>query len=486
MRFGFCGSSYTSRSTAVADEEMINLFLETLESQGTIAPKKAYGGATAGPMQILYYTPGLSVFATIPSPTRGSVTNGVRTFSVGGASLVELFADGTQTTRGAVVNDNLPVSMVFNPIQLFIVSAGHAYCLVLATNVLTEVTAQLQGTPIKGEFSDGYFIALLAPNILQYSNPLDGTTWDASFIDEVSVFPEAVTSIICNHRELWVFGGRHFQPYQDTGSNNIFDVIPGAMMETGNLSTFGPCRVDNTVFWVDESERGAFSAWRANGYSPERISTHAVELALSSYANTANLVSYAYQEAGHLFWVLYIPGAPCSWVYDVCEGLWHKRASFVSGAYGPHFSWNHVFAFGMHLVGDWNTGNIYQMSMANLTDNGAAIRRLRQAPTVDDEKKWILHTQLTIDFETGLGPQPPFTDGDGNPRQPQATLSWSDDRGRTWGNDHILNCGFAGQYSTRVVQRRLGRSRNRVYRLVMTDPIAWVVTDAYLDTVPSV
>jgi hypothetical protein len=125
------------------------------------------------------------------------------------------------------------------------------------------------------------------------------------------------------------------------------------------------------------------------------------------------------------------------------------------------------------------------MSLGTFQDNGNDIVRVRQAPTVTDEMARIYHAELTLDFATGLGPQPPFVDGNGNPRQPQAMLQWSDDRGQNWSNLHTLNCGFAGQYHTRVIQRRLGRSRYRVYRLTVSDPLRWTLVDAYLRIGPT-
>jgi hypothetical protein len=59
-------------------------------------------------------------------------------------------------------------------------------------------------------------------------------------------------------------------------------------------------------------------------------------------------------------------------------------------------------------------------------------------------------------------------------------LRWSDDTGQTWSNEHWQNCGFAGQYSTRVIYRRLGNSRYRVYEWSATDPIPWAISDAFL------
>jgi hypothetical protein len=222
-----------------------------------------------------------------------------------------------------------------------------------------------------------------------------------------------------------------------------------------------------------------------------RISTFAVETSLSSYPDISDLVSYSYQDGGHLFWVLYIPNTNCTWVYDVAESLWHKRAAWnpAAGTYGPHRSWNHSYAFGKHLVGDWGSANLYEMKLAYdtgggvydfVTDNGMAIRRLRRSPTLVNEMAWIYHAELTVDFATGLGPQPPLLDGDGNPRPPQAMLRWSDDRGSTWSNEHIVGMGFAGEYNTRAIWRRLGRSRYRVYELSVSDPVPVCIVDAYL------
>lgn len=350
---------------------------------------------------------------------------------------------------------------------------------------LLNVTPQLSGTPIKAEFSDDFFIVQIADSDkFQMSQVLDGTTWPGLLVNEVSVFADNIVSIIVNHREPWVMGVLRSQPYQDTGSAEVFDVIPGTLIEKGCAATFVPCRIDNSIFWVDQDERGALSAWRSNGYTPQRVSTYAVEtdLGTNSQANIQSMTSYAYEDAGHLFWVLYVPNSNWSWCFDVVEGLWHKRASWnpQSATWGPHFSWNHTYAFGIHLVGDWNSGNLYQMSMSNLKDTAGNIERLRRTPAILNENDRIYHAELMVDFDTGLGPQPPLLDGEGNPRPPQAILRWSNDRGKTWSNQHVQDCGFAGEYLARAVWRRLGQSRHRVYELRVSDPVVWVVVDAYL------
>jgi hypothetical protein len=142
-------------------------------------------------------------------------------------------------------------------------------------------------------------------------------------------------------------------------------------------------------------------------------------------------------------------------------------------------------------VGDWETGILFEMKMAVdnhdgtydfVTEDGNLIVRDRRSPTLNNELKWVYYPELGLDFATGLGPQPPLLDGDGNPRPPQVMLRWSDNGGSTWSNWHTAGCGFAGEYNTRVVFRRLGRARRRIFEMRVSDPIPWALTDAYVRT----
>jgi hypothetical protein len=474
-KFAFVGGTYTSRSSAVGDEECINWFAETDESGDGTAAKS------------FYWTPGLKAFSNpMPKPIRAMYFTGSRLFVVAGDKLIELDKYGAQTIRGTVITDGKPASIAASNIQLLIVSSGAAYSYTLATNTLTEVTTQLVGAPVIAVYSDGYFIVCFKDsNKFQISALFDGETWPPLQVNAISVFPENIVSINVDHRELWVQGSKHAVVYYDSGTDNVFDVISGASLEVGIAGAFAQSKLDNTIFWISEDERGGRMAWRASGYTPQRVSNHAVEAAWSELKGISDAVSYAYQDGGHAFWVIYFPNANCSWVYDVAENLWHKRAFWNKGVYEPHHSQCHTYAFGLHLVGDWSTGNVYWMDMSLLDDAGSPIRRLRRSPTVGEEMERVFHQQLTVDFQTGLGPQPPLTDAEGNPRDPECMLRWSDDRGKTWSNEHTKPCGQSGKFKDRVIFRRLGWSRYRVYELSVTDPIPWTVVDAYLQTVPS-
>ena len=63
---------------------------------------------------------------------------------------------------------------------------------------------------------------------------------------------------------------------------------------------------------------------------------------------------------------------------------------------------------------------------------------------------------------------------------PQAMLRWSNDGGSTWSNEHWVTIGQQGRYKNRAIWRRLGMARDRVFEVVVTDPVNAVIVSANL------
>ena len=584
-RFGLCGPSYQSQSVNADAQLTMNWLVETNES----------GGGKAG--SYLYPTPGLSLLYTLGNdPVRGTLPafNG-RTFFVAGTSLFELLSNGTKITYTGIINDGNPVSMTVGGApgnsQILIASGGLGYSFNLATNTLTQVPVAMQAGPWQAvHFIDGFFIAVVAnSNTFQLSNLEDSTTWNLANVSQVSLFADNVVSSLADHRELWLWGGNKSIVLYNAGTLlNAIQPVPGGFLEQGAIAALSSARLDNSVFWLGGDERGAGIVWRAQGYSPTRVSNHAVEYAWSQYTTLTDAIAYCYQDSGHSYYVLHFPTASATWVYDVATGMWHQRGYWNNaGFFTAHRARFHTYNFGMHLVGDYTTGAVYNMSTNIFSDFGNPIRRVRRAPHIASEQEWIFHHQLQVDFETGLGPSPPLQGGSGAPtvvtlqdsglvlwsvtvtdagllqstpgstgavvpiilnnpgntvswqlgittlglltttsvafnaanptqiqmfsitgttawylgvttlgllttsqnftalaRGPQAMLRWSNDGGHAWSNIYMVDCGKTGEYTKRAIWRRMGRSRDRVYEVSVSDPIPWRIVDAYLMATP--
>lgn len=472
---GFCGGTYLSQSPNIDLEEAINVYCE-------ISPAQAQAAKT--PIALLL-VPGKKIFAQVPEGSAPCLFTINGRLFLAASNLWEL-GQGNPINRGSLGSVPLGVPQICaNQAQILILNNGNLFVFTLATNAFVAVNmAQFNGPVAQVDFADGYGIATIQnSNTFQMSNLEDFTTWQGLNIATVSLFPDNIVSMLCDHRELWLWSGKKSTVYYNAGAGfPPFIPVQGGFLEDGGGAQNSAVRADNSIFWIAADERGGGIAKRASGYGGDRISTHAVEYAWRQYATIADAVGWTYQSIGHTFVIWYFPTANATWAYDIATGLWHKRDSFntVTGLYSADRAMSHAYFAGKHLVGDPFSGNVYELNENFFTDNGAPIRWLRRASRYSKENKFVNFPEIEIDVDNALGPIPPLKDAAGNPRSPQISLRWSNDAGKNWSNTYQLNCGQAGQTSYRARKTMCGRARRRVWEASGTDPIPWRISDAHL------
>lgn len=471
-KFGLVGPSYISQSPIADCERLCNWYVEQLESNN------------AKSSMALYPSPGLGRFCDTIADNggRGGIEINGRAFAVVGSGFYEIFADKTKNLIGAVANDGLPASLAASNIQIMIASGQHGYCFTLATNAFVSDPANLV-TPLQIQYDDGFFVSIQAnSNKFQYCNALDGLTWNALNFAALSVIPDNIQGFIWDHRELIIFAKTKGVAYYDSGNTFTFDVVPGGTINDGLAATFATCRADNTTFYLGKDEIGNLVAKRLSGYTPTRISNHAVETIWRGYSKVSDCACFAFGWNGHTFIQLNFPsansGRGASWRYDIATGMWHEVFFFSQGKEYQHLAQYHMYAFDKHLVLGPQSGIIYELNDTFLTDDGNPIERVRVTPHVYNEGQRINHNFLELQAEVGLAT---ITDPDGTLRAPQVMLKWSDDGGKTYGNEHWRGLGKLGEYKTRVIWRQLGQARDRVYKLSYSDAAPLRIIDASLD-----
>ncbi len=480
-RFGFVGSSYALQSTAVDAEYTMNWYQEFAESPGA---KTQSWLAPAQGKQIAWTLSGPSV--------RGMIKFQGLVFAVSGSNFYQLIQGQPAVLLQAnIASDNNPVSMTAGPNQILFAAAGTMYVWNFKTSTFTVIPqstlAPNNALVSQVGYIDGFFICTFT-NTGQYqvSNPDDATTWPLLSTAIVSVFPDNINSMVICYRQVFFFGGKQTAVYYDAGTA-IQPLAPssGGFIETGSDVTYGSAFMDGSPFWIGSDDRGQGIAWRSNGYNPVRVSNFATEYAWSQYPTLLDAISFTWQDQGHTFWQILFPSANATWLYDAATGAWHQRGAWTGGNFTADHARCHVHAFGNNYMGDWASGNVYQQSIGIYTDNGNPIRRVRRSATIATEKNYLYHYELQLDMDAGLGPIPPLLDGQGNPREPQVFLRWSDNGSRSWSNEHVRGTGQAGDYRKRVLWQQLGRSRNRIYELSCSDPVPYRIGDAYIKASPA-
>jgi len=466
---GFLGPSYQSASTMADQERLINLILEKNESP-----------AAPNPFVILP-APGFTQVTLVEqAPIRGMAAIGSRCFFVAGQALYELLSTGVPILRGNVAFDANPATLCWNGPNahlMFITAGGVGYGYDLNTNILTTVLAS--GATM-GAFLSNRFLALDANTATLQASDLLSTTFNPTMIAQRSAAADPWISMTVIHNEIWLWGNRTGEVWYDAGASPFpFEPIPGAFFEQGIEAPFSATRSGSPLFWLGQNEQGARVIWQANGYQPQRVSTFGIEQVLKQASTVADGMSFTYQQDGHLFYVPVFPTANQSFHYDVSLGPagWGERLYWnrMTSSWQALRVASHCYAFGKHLVGDRNTGGIYEMRTDLYTDvDGAGMRRMRQPPRLSQNQLRVFYNRLQLVMDVGIG----LSTGQGS--DPQVMLKSSNDGGRTFGNERWTSAGPIGTYGTRVKWEQLGSARNRVDQITFSDPVPFRIVDADL------
>jgi hypothetical protein len=409
-RFNLCGPTYQSLSPSLDAQFTMNWYLEQDES-GDGRSKMA-----------MYPTPGLSLFSNLAGATSviGMLNYLGTLYAVGqltanGFNLWQISSTGvaTQASTSLVTLPNTN----FGPgglASMFGTPATTTAAQVLIGVTALGVISYFQINPLRlfgtestqvyslGEWVDGFVVTLIPPNQFQIFGPQNPFNYNPLNIATVSEFPDNIVSMIENQRMILLFGEKRTVPYYNSGALFPFVPVPGVYVESGCAALRSPVRADNTVFLIGADERGAGIAYRISGYTGDRISTFAVEEVWRGYSTITDAQGYSYQDMGHTFVVWNFPTANATWVYDISNGSWHQRGYWTGGQFNKQLQQVHAYCYGQHFVGDSQSGNIYTQSVANLSDNGNTIRRVRRAPYIAKEHEWVFHNTLEVLAEMGL------------------------------------------------------------------------------------
>jgi hypothetical protein len=512
MKTPIFGQTYVARSVNAADSRMVNLFPEVL-----------IDGKEAG---YLNRAPGLEFLQSVGTgPIRAlwaHQTNGSDFYVVSGQEVYKLTGLYDAPILLGSISGSGPVSIADNGTQIFFACNPRSYIYNEVTNIFQEITDPDFPGAVTVSYLDTYFV-FNEPNSqkIWVTSLLDGTQIDPLDFASAEGSPDGVVGLISDHRELWVFGSDSVEVWYNAGLADFpLTRIQGAFNEIGCVAPFSIAKLDNGLFWLGTDARGQGIVYRANGYTGQRISTHAIEWQIQQYGNISDAIAYTYQQDGHAFYVLTFPTGNATWVFDVATQAWHQRAGWENEEFARHRSNCQCNFVGNIIVGDYENGNIYKFNLDVYADYNTEqkwLRSWRALLTGQNNLKRTAQHSLQLDAETGVGlnlypayDSQDLATEDGNiivaefvqgflvtqsndqltteagdefeslvtinwpepyPNgyalatnaypaapgyDPQVMLRWSDDGGHTWSNEHWKSMGRIGNYGTRTIWRRLG------------------------------
>lgn len=465
MKIGLVGGSYQERSIPFDAQRCINLY-PVLDEQGK-------------EVSALYGTPGLETFATagVGSVRQAFAATNDRGFVVSYNTLYEVNSDGTTTSRGTLDTSSGDCSMDENGLELAICDGTYLYIFTYATNTFAKVTDPDLPSCGTVTFIDGYFVVNKNNSGTFYISGLyNGSSWSALDFATAESSPDNLLRVKNVVGQLWLLGSETIEIWSNNGGASFpFDRISGAKLEVGIVGAHTAVAVDNSLFWVGKSRFGGATVYRAQGFSPQRISTSPIEKILQAVTTQSSLKAYSYQQDGHTFYVVTGAELGTTLVYDISTGLWHERAHLHSAGYlEQHLGGCCMYLFNKILVGSRWDGKIYDMRLDLYSDDSQPLVAERIFTHLSNENTRQRFSSLELALESGVGLQ------SGQGSDPEIELFISKDMGRTWSDGYTASMGKVGKYLTRAIWRRLGIAFNITFKVRITDPVKRALIGAYL------
>lgn len=383
---------------------------------------------------------------------RGLFTHAAVLYVVIDDMLLSVDSNGVFTTCGVLNSGGGVVDFASNLTQLVANDGSYLYVYSPSTTDFSVATGYVGGDRIW--FIDQRILFLERGTQKFGWTPLgDARTIDALAFASAEGSPDTLVAGVDVNRDAWLFGESSTEVWRSVGGEEVF-----ARTETninyGCAAAHSAQRSANSVTWLSRDEHGQAMVLRAEGGSPARISTRAIEERFDGLDLSASR-AFCYSDGGQHFYCLNVPNVSTTLVYDETFKQWHERAELVNGNWRQWRPVCHAFAYGKHFFGG-SDGSIYTLDAETNTYGSSVKARSRIAPVISKpSRKRVFFPSFEVVCEKGT----------------EATLQlrWSDDNGATWSNWKYASAGEIGEMKRRIRFNRLGSGYDRVFELRCTD-----------------
>lgn len=471
-RLALVSAPYSGQSVISSGQERVNLYAETNAKTDAQAPVPVTE----------YPTPGTTLFSNpnVITKVRGEYRTSVGTaYYVVGPNVYYLVSDGTSILVGSIANSPSQVYFKDNGLAVVLVDGSNGYVISMASNSFAQITdPNFYGADFV-ELLDTFFIFnrpgtnqwYITSSNASYAALSTVGAFDPLDIAAKSGFNDPIVSIAVAHRELWLIGALTTEVWIGTGAADFyFQQVQGAYINHGSAAKYSIACQDVLVFFIQQDMQGNGLVLQGQGYDVSEISTPRIVKEFKSYSTLSDAIGFCFQVSDHAFYALVFPTANKGWLYDLTTKEWSEwNYSDTNGILNRPRANCCMFAFGKILIGDWENGNILVLDPDISTDytdinTQTNIVRIRTFPhVVEDNYQRVFYKGFDADITVGT-----IDDYD---IDPQISLSWSDDKGMTYGNPVMQSMGKKGNYLTTVSWNRLGMARDRIFKLSWSENI---------------
>jgi hypothetical protein len=463
-RIELISSPYNGKSVISSGQECVNLYAEINATTDPQAPSQTTYYLTPG--TLLYSNPNFARNA------RGSYRTSIGTaYYVVGPNVYFLLSTGQLILIGEIADRPNQVYFKDNGLCVVLVDGQSGYVIDINANTFAQITDPNFYSADYVDLIDTFFIFNRSGTnqfFISLSNvnfALLSTTgaFDPLDIAAKSGFNDPIVGLAAVHRELWLVGNLTTEIWVGTGAADFyFQEVQGAYVNHGCAAQYSIAVQDVLIFYIMQDQQGNGLVVQGQGYDVTEISTPRIVEEFKKYQSLKDAIGFCFQLGGHAFYALVFTIANKGWLYDLKTSQWNEwNYTDLNGVLNRPRANCCMFAFNTILVGDWQNGNLLALDVNTFTDYSSdspvqPVTRIRTFPHTIDNNDKVSYKSFDADMEVGT-----ILDGS----NPQVSLSWSDDKGATYGNPVMNSMGALGQTFTTITWNRLGEARDRVFKL---------------------
>lgn len=402
--------------------------------------------------------PGESLLVSLPVSSHTSVywweTQSIGV-AVAGGNVYRVLEDGSYIAiTGATLALDTPVSFADYGTALYMAAGGRIvkWTGAVTASYLDDEDADAPTNVYHLAVFDTYLLALDADGILWHSDTALPGTWLGEYVTAESQ-PDKSIAMMVGWEEVAVFGTQTIQSFYNSGAaDGPIESINGSTLEVGVIARHSVCKLDNAYFFLDNERRVQRLRGRQNQVVSEQI--HAE---LNTIGRVDDARGFPLTCDGETYYCIVFPTDGIGWAYDYKRDDWTRFADFDTGEYvTPNIhSAAYCKTWHKHIAGS-SDGRVYLVSTAYNTPRMEL--RIRVG---FDTFRWKFCNTLKMKIKRGYGTS-------------SATLlvSYRDNGKAIWSNEKSADLGLLEHdQECFITFRRLGRYREREWRVVITDNV---------------
>ena len=425
---------------------------------------------------ILAPTPGHLLFGTASGADRGMFEHQGILYKVSGTVLYTVSSAGTHTSRGTIPGSG---RCIFCPIgDNIIITTDQVRYQWNGTTVTTISDIDLEAGDSAAHLNNQVLYDGLG-NRFSISDVGDATSIDGLNYAAAESDASDLQRVYVHNQVAFMMKKKSIEPWYNSGEGNPpMERYEGAQIDVGLGAIYSVANDEDSLYFFGDDDQ-AYSLRGGSSGVIVPITPLPLVQEFKEYNTTSDAIGYCINLNGQWQYHLTFPTANKSWVYNI-GGDWFQQSSGSLG--GRSISNSYAYCFRKHLVADYQNGNIYELDEDTYTENGSEIIRTRDCAPIHGglfgaPGKTLTMNRLEIFLETGVGLVDPSAQG----YEPEIMISFSDDGGRTFGTEMLVDVGRQGEFQKKVEVFNLGSFESRIIRLRVSDPVKWMIYSGAAD-----